>query len=250
MSFYMTHLALDAKGLTTLGRMKRLPLRQTGTPYLVHAALGELFGDDAPKPFSIEAESGARAVRVLGYTDASKDNLHTQAQIGASPTVYEICDWDQAATKAMPDALPEGMRLGFEVCACPVIRKSSAGDVDTRNGTRSWSEGEEVDAFLNEAWHHPEQDLSREQVYANWLRRQFDIRGGAHVESVRLERFSIERMTRRDHSGGGTKQIKRPDVTLTGALEVTDSDAFLRVLRSGIGRHKTFGFGMLKIRRS
>lgn len=250
MSFYMTQLALDARGLTTLGRMKRLPLRQTGTPYLVHAALGELFGDDAPKPFSIETASGARAVRILGYTGASQEELHTQAQIGASPTVYAICDWEQAATKAMPEALPKGMRLGFELRACPVIRKSSAGRVDTRNGTRSWSKGEEVDAFLNEAWHHPDKDLSREAVYRDWLQRQFDIRGGADVDTVRMERFSIERMTRRDHNGGGTRQIKRPDVTLTGVLTVTESDAFMEVLRSGIGRHKTFGFGMLKIRRA
>jgi CRISPR system Cascade subunit CasE len=57
-------------------------------------------------------------------------------------------------------------------------------------------------------------------------------------------------MTRRDHNGGGTTQIKRPDVTLTGVLTVTESDAFMEVLRSGIGRHKTFGFGMLKIRRA
>lgn len=250
MSFYMTQLALDAKGLTTLGRMKRLPLRQTGTPYLVHAALGELFGDAAPKPFSIETNSGERAVHVLGYTGASKDALHTQAQIGASPTVYEICDWEEAATKAMPDALPSGLRLGFELRACPVIRKASAGDVETRNGTRSWSEGEEVDAFLNEAWHHPEKALSRESAYRDWLRRQLEIRGGAEAETIRMTRFSIERMTRRDHNAGGTKQIKRPDVTLTGTLTVTESDAFLDLLRSGIGRHKTFGFGMLKVRRA
>jgi CRISPR system Cascade subunit CasE len=164
--------------------------------------------------------------------------------------VYEICDWEQAATKAMPEALPKGMRLGFELRACPVIRKSSAGKVETRNGTRSWSEGEEVDAFLNEAWHNPDEDLTRESVYRDWLRRQFDIRGGAQIDSVRMERFSIERMTRRDHNGGGTTQIKRPDVTLTGVLTVTESDAFMEVLRSGIGRHKTFGFGMLKIRRA
>jgi CRISPR system Cascade subunit CasE len=250
MPFYMTQLALDAKGLTTLGRMKRLPLRQTGTPYLVHAALGELFGDDAPKPFSIETGSGARIVRVLGYTGAPKDDLHTQAQIGASPTVYAICDWEQTATKVMPEALPKGMRLGFELRACPVIRKSSAGQVDTRNGTRSWSEGEEVDAFLDEAWHCPDEELSREQVYRDWLARQFEIRGGAEPQSIGMKRFSIERMTRRDHNGGGTTQIKRPDVTLTGTLTVTDPEAFMAVLRSGIGRHKTFGYGMLKIRRA
>ena len=50
----MVQLGLDAKGLTTLGKMLHLPLSQTDTGYLMHCALGELFGDDAPKPFSIE----------------------------------------------------------------------------------------------------------------------------------------------------------------------------------------------------
>ncbi|NBB75116.1 MAG: type I-E CRISPR-associated protein Cas6/Cse3/CasE [Bacteroidetes bacterium] len=242
---------LDAKGLTQLGRMLRLPLRRTDTNYLVHCAIGELFRDDAPKPFSIENESqNGRQVRVLGYTETDADTLQTSAQVDASPTVYSICDWDRMAAKPMPETFPEGMGLQFELRACPVIRKSSAGEVETRNGTRSWSEGEEVDAFLNRAWHCPDEELSREQVYRDWLRRQFDIRGGARVERVRMERFSIERMTRRDHSGGGTTQIKRPDVTLTGTLTVTDPEAFMAVLRSGVGRHKTFGFGMLKIRRA
>jgi len=46
------------------------------------------------------------------------------------------------------------------------------------------------------------------------------------------------------------KTMKRPDVTLTGTLTVTDSDAFGTLLRSGIGRHKSFGYGMLKVRRA
>jgi CRISPR system Cascade subunit CasE len=251
----MARMALDGKGLTTLGRMKRLPLRTVGTPYLVHCALGELFGDHAPKPYSIEPSSGSRQVHVLGYTDAGKDALRAQAEMGASPTVYEICDWAQLAVKPMPDHLPEGLTLRFELQACPVIRKGSAGSVEIPTGDgdparRSWREGDELDAFLNAAWTRPGNDLSREQVYSDWLRRQLDIRGGAELQTVGMERFSIERMTRRNHSSGGTTQIKRPDVTLTGTLSVTDPDAFQHLLRSGIGRHKTFGYGMLKIRRA
>jgi CRISPR system Cascade subunit CasE len=175
--------------------------------------------------------------------------LHSHAQLNASPTVYELCNWERAAAKDMPDRLPEGIRLAFELRACPVIRKASAGETETRNGTRSWSAGDEVDAFLNKAWHHPNEDLSREAVYGDWLKRQLDIRGGAEIDAVGMDRFSIERMTRRTQgSSRSTRQIKRPDVTLTGTLTVTDSDAFMNLLRSGIGRHKTFGFGMLKVR--
>ena len=251
----MVQLGLDAKGLTTLGKMLHLPLSQTDTGYLTHCALGELFGDDAPKPFSIEsAGSNGENVRVLGYTTANADTLQTNAQLDASPTVYEICDWNELAAKPMPETFPEGMALQFELRACPVVRKASAGKGVNQNGDeRTWEEGDELDAFLAEAWTRPkEDDLNREQVYREWLARQFDIRGGAEVDSdaVAMTRFSIERMTRRNGPDRTPDTIKRPDVTLTGTLQVTDGDAFVDLLRSGLGRHKSFGYGMMKVRRA
>ena len=255
--FYMVQLGLDAKGLTTLGKMLHLPLSQTDTGYLVHCALGELFGDDAPQPFSIESESQTgRQVRVLGYTTADADTLQTNAQLDASPTIYEIGDWDGLAAKPMPQTFPEGMALRFELRACPVVRKASAGEGVNHNGeTRTWREGQELDAYLAEAWTRPEDDdVSREQVYRDWLRRQFDIRGGAEPQAIGMDRFSIERMTRRvPKNGNGERKadtLKRHEVTLTGTLQVTDSSAFLDLLRSGLGRHKSFGYGMLKVRRA
>ncbi len=251
--FYMVQLGLDAKGLTTLGKMLHLPLAQTDTGYLVHCALKELFQNDAPQPYSVENESqNGRRVRVLGYTAADTDTLQASAQLDAGPTVYEICDWDRLAAKPMPETFPEGMALQFELRACPVVRKASAGEGVNQHGeTRSWDEGEELDAFLAEAWTRPEEDdLSREQVYCDWLDRQFEIRGGAELQSTGMTRFSIERMTRRNGPDRTPDTIKRPDVTLTGTLEVTDGDAFVDILRSGLGRHKSFGYGMLKVRRA
>jgi CRISPR system Cascade subunit CasE len=55
-------------------------------------------------------------------------------------------------------------------------------------------------------------------------------------------------MLRRRGADRKPKVLKRPDVTLTGHLRVTDGEAFMKLLASGIGRHKSFGFGMLKIR--
>jgi len=252
--FHMLQLGLDAKGLTTLGKMLHLPLAQTDTGYLVHCALGELFGDEAPQPYAVQNESqNGRQVRVLGYTAADDDTLQSHAQLDASPTVYDICDWDRLAAKPMPDTFPEGMALQFELRACPVVRKASAGEGVNQHGeTRTWDEGDELDAFLAEAWTRPEEDdLSREQVYRDWLQRQFEIRGGAAVDpdAIAMTRFSIERMTRRNGPDRTPDTIKRPDVTLTGTLQVTDGDAFVDLLRSGLGRHKSFGYGMLKVRR-
>ncbi|NBC17369.1 MAG: type I-E CRISPR-associated protein Cas6/Cse3/CasE [Bacteroidetes bacterium] len=264
-TLHMVQLALDPRRLAQLGKMLHLPLARTRTHYLVHCALGELFQDQAPKPFSIESGSkrvyehqkhrpDARAVRVLGYADVPDATLHELAKGFASPAVYRVCDWDALASKPMPETFPEGMRLRFELQACPVIRKASADTVETKHGTRSWKKGEEVDAFLDAAWSNPEGPKpDRETVYREWLARQLDHRGGARLDegSVAMQRFSIERMTRRGH--GPERKIKRfqaPDVTLTGTLTVTDSDAFLDLLRRGIGRQKSFGYGMLKVRRA
>jgi len=249
--FHMVQFGLDAKGLTTLGKMLHLPLAQTDTGYLVHCALKELFQNDAPQPYSVENEpQNGRQVRVLGYTAADADTLHSNAQLDASPTVYEICDWDRLAAKPMPDTFPEDTTLQFELRACPVVRKASAGEGPDG---QEWSEGQELDAFLSEAWENPEEDLNRERVYRQWLSDQFEHRGGAELKTAGMTRFSIERMTRRVPNGNGERKadtIKRPDVTLTGTLQITDGDAFVDLLRSGLGRHKSFGYGMLKVRRA
>lgn len=261
-TFHMVQLALDPRRLVQLGKMLHLPLARTGTNYLVHCALGELFQDQAPKPFSVEAgtaSANGRHVRVLGYAGVDRAALHELAKGFASPAVYEISDWDRAASKPMPGTFPEGMRLRFELRACPVVRKASAGEGRTSTGERrTWREGQELDAFLAHVWtlDDPAASVDRESVYRDWLARQLDLRGGAALETVGMDRFSIERMMRRTHAGGPApygrkaRTVKRPDATLTGTLRVTDSGAFVDLLKSGIGRHKSFGFGMLKVRRA
>lgn len=258
---YMVQLWLAPRRMVQLGQMLRLPLRTTDTNYLVHCALGELFGSAAPKPFFVDddprtvAEVGERPnqrLRVVGYADVPASNLRGEAKLCPNPTITDMCDWEQFAGHSMPASLPEGRRLRFELRAVPVVRKASSGSVDLPDGShRSWTEGEELDAFLSEAWKQPDTTLDRESVYTNWLRRQLDIRGGAKLESVGVSRFSIERVVRRTYGEPRTAvTVKIPDVTFEGFLEVTDPPAFHELLRSGIGRHKSFGYGMLKIRRA
>lgn len=259
-TLHMVQLYLDPRRMVQLGKMLRLPLARTSTNYLVHCALGELFGDAAPKPFYVDDDPRTvqqtakqrpdRHVRVLGYAGADDGALCEAAKLCPNPTVHAVCDWDRFVSKPMPDELPEGTRLGFELRACPVVRKASAGQ--TTSG-KSWREGQELDAFLSRVWEIDDRsvEVEREDVYHEWLERQFEIRGGARVETFAMTRFSIERMTRRTQ-GADRKptHFQAPDATFTGTLTVTDSGAFSELLRSGIGRHKSFGFGMLKIRRA
>lgn len=262
-ALHMVQLFLDPRRLVQHGKMLKLPLHSTDTNYLVHCALGELFGDEAPKPFFVDDdprpvdETGERDrfICVLGYTTADPDALREDAKLCPNPTIHAMCDWDRYAGKDMPMSLAAGRRIGFDLRCCPVVRKGSAGEGHNAEGKRrTWRAGQELDAFLSVAWEAgPDADIDRETAYVDWLKHQLDVRGGATVESAGVERFSIERMTRRtqpDVNGERSDQtLKRPDVTLRGVLEVTDTDGFNQLLQRGIGRHKSFGFGMLKIRR-
>jgi len=232
--FHMIQMWLDTPRLIELGRMLHLPLKQVGNNYLVHCALAELFQDQAPNPFSVEdshrqmseyKSNNGKHILILCYSELDWQSLQNLARGFASPTVYEIIDWDRIASKPMPDQFPEGMKLGFELRTCPVVRKASDGD--------KWKKGQEIDAFLSKVWH------------------QFERQSGADLESVQMKRFSIERMTRRNHQAKRKVQIiQRPDVTFTGTISIKNGDEFKDLLLKGIGRHKSFGFGMLKIRRA
>lgn len=266
---HMVELWLDGRKLVDLGRMLRLPIHHTDNNYIVHCALGELFQEQAPSPFAVmdmqrplssyengisgqapvRSEDG-RLVRVLGYSTIGNEVLREVAQGFASPAVFEMCRWDRLASKPMPETFPVGTRLGFEVRACPVLRKAKAGA--TSSGKR-WGKGQEIDVFLSRVWDADDRSvkINREDVYREWLADRLTQQGGASTETISVDRFSIARMTRR--TGGKQRKartIQRPDVTFSGTLRVNDSEEFSSLLRNGIGRHRSFGFGMLKIRRA
>jgi len=251
---HMIQMWMDPRRLTELGRMLHLPLKQTGNNYLVHCALSELFQDQAPKPFSVEdshrqmteySSNNGKHILVLCYSELDWQSLQNLARGFASPTVYEIIDWNRMASKLMPNQFPEGMTLGFELRACPVVRKASDGS--------KWKKGQEIDVFLSKVWEIDNKSVAvnREDIYKEWIIHQFERQSSVALESVQIKRFSIERMSRRNHQAQRKVQvIQRPDVTFTGTITIKNGDEFKDLLLNGIGRHKSFGFGMLKIRRA
>lgn len=242
----MVRLALEQRRLVQLGRRTRLPLDQPDTGYLVHCALGELFGELAPQPFAVLGEQQAggvagRFLPVLGYTRGSRQQLQEQAQLQASPDVYETCDWDSFAVKPMPATWSAGRRLKFELRACPVKRKASAGAYHR--------EGAEVDVFLDRCWQVGAEVLvDRQKVYLDWLQERLASAGAALVQGE-LTRFQRQRLLRRNHAEQRTsKPVERPDAVFEGILEVTDPVQFAALLARGVGRHRAFGFGMLLVK--
>lgn len=240
---HMIRMWLESRRLFELSKALRLPQRDVDEGYLVHCLLGELFGAQAPAPFTIDGRTG-RHLRLLAYSELSGDALRAAAGL-AEPSWHAAMDWERWASKPMPETFPVGMRMGFSLRACPVVRMASDGP--------RWRKGSEVDAFLARCWKvSDDTPVERQTVYAEWLAGHLERQGGARLTAPpTMEHFQLSRMVRRKGSKQRkAKTIKRPDVTLRGHIEVTDSEVFQALLRRGVGRHRAFGFGMLCVRRA
>ena len=238
----MVRMRFDVPRLFELGKRRRLPAGDADLGYLLHCELKELFGDEAPGPFFV-LPGEARHVTVVAYTTRSKVELAQHARAFADPGVFAACDFsdDHFAEKEMPREWRAGERLGFEARVCPIVRMSSAG--------RNWAKGAEVDAFLARCWKQEGQSVSREEVYRDWLAREVGRGGAAQLLKFDMHGFQRDRLLRRDHGPERRSHLaERPDVRVSGELQVEDGAAFSAVLARGLGRHRAFGFGMLILR--
>ena len=238
MNLYLYRTLLDIPGMMALGRSRRLPVRETDLGYLTHCALLEIFGEQAPKPFAVPRTQG-RWAEVLGYSNASPRDLQDHAEAFAAPHLYQLVRWEEWGHKPMPERWAAGRQLGFDVRVCPVVRKSKGVAGRCRPGA-------EVDVFLSESWAAgDEARLDREAVYRQWLTDHLSRRGATLV-GARLKAFQRQRLLRRSQDKTRRASVlERPDALMEGVLEVTNSEQFARMLRDGIGRHRSFGFGML-----
>ena len=204
----------------------------------MHCLLTECFGPDlAPRPFRAIFPRGGSRGCLYGYGLAGADDLREAAGVYADPLQARIIPPHSIDSKPMPAEWTSGNRLGFEVRVRPIVRRTDKAD------TRP---GKEWDAFQLEAERHPQGEMarSREEVYTDWLRKQFDGRGGATLESATLTSFQRTRAVRRLHS----RYSEGPDALMRGTLEVTDGPAFAKLLAGGVGRHRAYGYGMLLLR--
>ena len=219
--------------------------------HAMHCLLTESFGPDmAPRPFRLmmprdDARAAARPAVLYGYAHADAGDLKEAAQRYADPLQHCALGIDDLLDKPMPTQWRTGQRLGFETLVRPTVRRSNNAEViATPKG--NIKAGIEIDAYLLEAARHPmgEMKRSREEVYAGWLKDQFQRHGGAQVESVRLRSFqrirSIRKMDR--------KPIEGPHAIMAGNLVIENPEAFTNLLNRGIGRHRAYGYGMLLLR--
>jgi CRISPR system Cascade subunit CasE len=232
---YLMHLRPNINRLLPWAQRQGLvPDRGQGDlGYAFHAALRAGFGDLAPQPFSYRANQG-----LLAYTREA-EGVRLAGGI-ATPEVAEILGIDATShspgllIRPFPKSWNVGQWLSFEVRVRPVVRKGH----------------KELDAFLSAAQHKPNDFLSREEVYAQWLKRQFEP--AADLDEILMTEFSLSTVIRRTVSNSEEGRLKRhiqgPQAVFTGVLKVRDSIEFAKLIERGIGRHRAFGFGMLLLK--
>ncbi|WP_263788959.1 type I-E CRISPR-associated protein Cas6/Cse3/CasE [Salinibacter grassmerensis] len=250
---YLTDVRLDAHTLAKLIRDHRLPIATADTGYRLHVGLTEVFGDDAPKPFWLRQDDGDM-LTVFGYTGKPAEDLRAAAQLHASPLAFDALV--DIRSKPMPE-ISEGTALEMHTRACPQVQKASSGTGTNADGERvSWREGQVMDAYLSEVYQREDTGIGREEVYVPWLARQFDIRGGARVQSgednllASLQSFDLKQVRRRDHTSGSSalQRLTVPVAEISAQIEITDQDKWTSLVSSGIGKQKSFGFGMILVR--
>lgn len=212
--------------------------------YALHAALAAAFGDQAPKPFRLcEPQPGAGAgdgmlPALYGYCTTDEGALNEFAAL-AEPDVRAALGLDTLAVKPMPERWQEGRLLDFEVRIRPVVRADLAGD---RRRSR------ERDAFLAALPPGPED--GDEGLIDRELGR--DEAAAPLAGTLRMTAFQRTRVRRRRRADAEGRRPfaapEGPDALFAGSLQVRSGAAFNALLRRGIGRHRSFGFGMLLLR--
>jgi len=220
--------------------------------YAFHVLLSAMFGKGVMQPFRLFASERRTAGSLYAYADVDQAQLRSTADAVAPPDCLEVLNPGRMRSKQMPSYFERGRRLGFDLRLRPV-RRLRRDLADLQLGS-SLSKGSEVDAFRLEliqrfpsAWREADADtaakagVTRESVYAEWLSERFGESVG--VEECRLVAFSRTRAVR-----GDKRAPEGPDAILQGTLAVSDERKFLEVLRSGVGRHRAYGYGMLLLR--
>lgn len=227
----------------------------------LHHILDESFGPSALKPFRLMAPRNRSGGTLYAYSNANTETLLARVAETGMPEFSSgrILDLDRLDSKPMPASWAKDKRLGFDVRVRPVVRIHSSL-ANPRPGVKPYKTGAEIDAFVAEAQRTfpdgrpkiidgkltssgmEQAGRVRAAVYCDWLAARLEGIAEFDTERTRMVAYQRTRVSR------GASAVEGPDATFHGELTITDPDAFHTLLTRGIGRHRSFGFGMLLLR--
>ena len=212
----------------------------------LHHLLDELFGPRAIKPFRLLVPAGGHTASLYGYSEYDSEELREAAAMYGLPEHIKVIQPSKVEAKRMPLEWKRGQRLGFDLRVRPVRRLGAP----LGNGETAFRKGAELDAFLVEALRqHPRSDMgvpkgsrSREIVYLDWLGERLESAAEIHREATKLTKFQRVCVSR------GSFGPEGPDAIFHGALTIKNSNKFMELLARGVGRHRSYGYGMILLR--
>ena len=258
MTTHMVHVPLDLTAFNRWADTRGLIRRGTfDAGFALHVLLSGMFGPRALQPFRLFAPERRRLGSLYAYSQVDADSLRGTAGTVAPPECLAALDPAKLRSKAMPEALEPGQRLGFDIRVRPV-RRLRRSIQDPQSG-EVVSRGAEWDVFriaaiqgCPDGWtaesggtpHEPRSVRGqRSEFYCEWFAERLGDAATLEPGNCRLASFERSRIVR-----GGGPGPEGPDATLHGTLTVGVPDSFRRLLRNGIGRHKAYGYGMLLLR--
>ncbi|MFM9939447.1 MAG: type I-E CRISPR-associated protein Cas6/Cse3/CasE [Hyphomicrobiaceae bacterium] len=225
----------------------------------LHHLLDETFGPASLRPFRLMSAPGARAGSVYAYSRCTEEALKTAIRETSMPEAAHVLGLDRISTREVPSDWPSGRRLAFDVRVRPVVR--IRGDLpNPRDPQRPYKAGSELDAYFVEAQRRfPDErptvaegnaapsgmeraGRTRDTVYFDWLATRLDTAADIDLTTTTLHQYQRTRVARQGYAPEG------PDATLHGELVVKNETAFHAALADGVGRHRSYGFGMLLLR--
>ena len=201
-----------------------------------HIILSSMFGKGRLQPFRIYGSDRQPYGAIYGYTDENAETLRVLAEEVGPPDCAAVINPAALQSKAMPEKIPTGRILGFDVLVRPVRRRQMPSKL---HGGRVTTRELDVFGHGNDAFN--DAGLTRDTTYQTWLNAQ--LRGTATILRSRIARYQRLATMRGDGQGP-----TGPDVTIHGDLRVNDPEGFNERIRRGLGRHKAYGYGMLLLR--
>jgi CRISPR system Cascade subunit CasE len=167
--------------------------------------------------------------------------------LGPRPTVDQ--PFFHVETRPFAPCFAPGDRLAFDLRANATVSRKGASSGTGR------SRGKPVDVAIdrmqreeNEGTEKTARAVRRfpaaEAGATEWFRAQGE-RGGFRPLCIALDRYSAERLPRRNARDGTIGVFD-----LRGVIEVADPDAFVPKVLTGFGRAKAFGCGLMLLRRA
>ena len=219
--------------------------------YISHVLISCLFGSKAPSSFSVQ-ELDQNMIEIKMNSRYSLKELKEFAELKNSFTKNNQISlsavfWDRASERVLGD-WQKGQSLKIELVLNPIRRIDLEyfDAYDTfqkyvgilRSEENPKKSPEEIEQLAN---------LSREQIYANWVLERF----GNFIDCVKVENvitvdYGMESVARKC-SNKKLRTVEQPIAKFTGELTILDTTKINELLVRGIGRQKCFGRGMLKI---